>query len=157
MPSRPSSVGGYVPIFPRILPPLVWPPMASRRHFYARGQQGRGEAKTQNRRKGRLQARGAVLMSVSISILPHRKTAHRSRQRPAQGINQPRPAPSGVSRGFVICSGPGIAPRIVPPFGHTRRSIYHGISPLPLHRSALYRGRVVSTGRTASKGIVACL
>lgn len=94
---------------------------------------------------------------VAIPIFPHRKTAHSGRQRPAHGIKQPRPAPSGVSRGIIICSGRWIAPRIVPPSDRTRHSIYHGISPLPLHRSALYRGRVVSTGRTASKGIVACL
>lgn len=42
---------------------------------------------------------------MAIPIFPHRKTAHIGRQRPAQGIKQPRPAPSGVSRGFVNIAG----------------------------------------------------
>lgn len=50
------------------------------------------------------------------------KTPHRGRQRPAQGINQPRPAPSGVSRGFVICCGPERAPRSGSCRHPTRRS-----------------------------------
>src|SRR5699024_9949915 len=34
---------------------------------------------------------------VAIPIFPHRKTSHRGRQRPVQGIKQPRPTPPGVS------------------------------------------------------------
>ena len=37
---------------------------------------------------------------VAIPIFPHRKTAHRSRQRPAQGTKQPRPAPSWSKPGY---------------------------------------------------------
>ena len=59
---------------------------------------------------------------VAIPIFPHRKTAHISRQRPAQGINQPRPAPSGVSRGIIICSGRWIGRRIALCQHPTRRS-----------------------------------
>lgn len=70
MPSRPSSVGGYVPILPRILPPLVRRPTARRRHFCARFQQGRGEAKTQDRRKGHLQARHGVLYPCGYPYIP---------------------------------------------------------------------------------------
>ena len=106
MPSRPSNVSALVPILPTSFPPLVRRPTARRRHFCARVQQGGAGPKKQNRRKGHLQARRAVLVSSSVPIFPHRKTAYSCRQRPAQGIKQPRPAPSGVSRGIVICSGP---------------------------------------------------
>ena len=37
---------------------------------------------------------------VAIPIFPHRKTAHRSCHRPAQGIKQPRPAPSWSRPGY---------------------------------------------------------
>ena len=94
MPSNNSSVPTHTPILPGTFQPLVWLPMARRRHFFAHVQQCRGEAKTQNRRKGHLQARRAVLVSGSVPIFPRPKTPHRSRQRPAQDIKQPRPAPS---------------------------------------------------------------
>ena len=100
MPSRPSSVGGYVPILPRILPPLVRRPTARRRLFCARVQQGGAYPKTQNRRKGHLKARRAVLSSGSVLIFPRPKTPHRGRQRPAQGIKQPRPTPSWSKPGY---------------------------------------------------------
>ena len=100
MPSRPSSVGGYVPIFPAHVPPLVWPPMARRRLFCALVHQGGNHPKKQNRRKGRLQARIAILALGGVSIFPPPKTPHRGRQRPAQGIKQPRPAPSWSKPGY---------------------------------------------------------
>ena len=40
MPSRLSIAGGYVPALPASFPPVVWPPMASRRLFCVRVQQG---------------------------------------------------------------------------------------------------------------------
>ena len=100
MPSRPPSAGGYVPILPGSFPPLVWPPMAHRRHFCARGQQGRREAKTQNRRKGHLQARRAILEPGSVPIFHTHKTPHRGPQSATQGIKQPRPAPSRSKPGY---------------------------------------------------------
>ena len=117
-----------IPVLPASFPPLVWPPTASRRHFCARGQQGRGEAKTQNRRKGYLRPRKAILSSGSVPIFPTHKTPHRGRQRPAQGIKQPRPTPSGASRGIVICCGPGRGRRSGPFLHPTRRSRGLGIA-----------------------------
>ena len=70
MPSRPSSVGGCIPTPSSNFPPLVWPPMASRRLFCVRAQQGRGEAKTQNCRKGHLQARHSVLYPHGYPYIP---------------------------------------------------------------------------------------
>lgn len=55
---------------------------------------------------------------MAIPIFTHRKTSHRSRQRPAHGIKQPRPALSGASRGIVIafallpCSVPILHPTL---------------------------------------------
>lgn len=102
MPSRPSNVGGYVPIFPAHVPPPVWPPMASKRYFCVHGQQGRGEAKTQNLRKGHLQALHGVLCFGGIPVFPYTKTPYSGQHSATQGIKQPRPDPSGVSRGFVL-------------------------------------------------------
>ena len=81
MPSRPSSVGGYVPILPAHVPPLVWPPMASRRLFCVRVQQGRGGAKTRNRCKGHLQPRHGVLYPCGYPYIP---TPQNGPQRPAE-------------------------------------------------------------------------
>ena len=63
---------------------------------------------------------------VAIPIFPHRKTAHSGRQRPAHGIKQPRPTPSGASRGIIICCGQWIAPRSALCQRPTRRSEDHG-------------------------------
>src|SRR5699024_3938766 len=41
----------------------------------------------------------------SISIFPHSKTAHSGPQTAQHCIQQPRPAPAGVSRGFVNIAG----------------------------------------------------
>ena len=73
--ARPGlSWGGFsfahVPIPSSCFPPLVRRPTASRRHFFAHVQQGRGEAKTQNRRKGHLQARHAVLRPYGYPYIP---------------------------------------------------------------------------------------
>lgn len=62
---------------------------------------------------------------MAIPIFTHRKTSHRSRQRPAHGIKQPRPALSGASRGIVICCGRWIAPRSALFQRPTRRSGIH--------------------------------
>ena len=59
---------------------------------------------------------------MAIPIFPRRQTAHSGPQTAKQSAKQPRPAPSGVSRGFVICSGPGRGRRSDPLFGRTRRS-----------------------------------
>lgn len=37
---------------------------------------------------------------MAIPIFPHPKTLHRDRQRPAQGVNQPRPAPLWSKPGY---------------------------------------------------------
>ena len=47
----------------------------------------------------------ALYTLMAIPIFPHRKTAHRSRQRPAQGIKQPRPAPLWSKPGFCQYRG----------------------------------------------------
>ena len=70
MPFRPSSVGGYVPIFPAHIPPLVGPPGACGRHFCAHVQQGRAGPKKQDRRKGHLQARHGVLCPCGYPYIP---------------------------------------------------------------------------------------
>lgn len=70
-------------------------------YFCPRFQQHARQAKKQNLHKGHLQARHGVLCPCGYpSIFQHRKTAHRSRQRPAQGINQPRPAPRWSKPGY---------------------------------------------------------
>lgn len=65
--------------------------MVSRRHFCARVQRGRGEAKKQNLRKGHLQARRAVLMPVSVLIFPRSKTSHSAPQSARHDIKHPGP------------------------------------------------------------------
>lgn len=92
----------HVPMPSSSFPPLVWPPTVSRRHFCARVQRGRGEAKTQNLRKGHLQARKAALPSCSVPIFPLTKTAHSGPHSATQGIKRPRPTPSESSRGIVL-------------------------------------------------------
>lgn len=117
----------HIPTLPAHAPPLVRPLMARRRHFCARVQRGRGEAKKQNLRKGHLQARRAVLMSVSVLIFPRSKTSHSAPQSARHDIKQPRPTPPGASRGVFIFCGPGRGPRSAPPSHPTRRSGGHCI------------------------------
>ena len=71
----------HVPMPSSSFPPLVWPPTVSRRHFCARVQRGRGEAKTQNLRKGHLQAHIAVLMSGGVYIPMPQNSVQRTAQR----------------------------------------------------------------------------
>ena len=88
----------------------LYPPAASRRlcailrpagvHFCARFQQGRGEAKTQNRRKGHLQALHGVLHPYGYTIFPRRQTAYNGPHTAPQGIKQPRPAPTWSEPGY---------------------------------------------------------
>ena len=122
MPSRLSSASAYIPTPPTRSQPLVRRPTASRRHFCAHVQQRTRHAKSKTSIKAIYRPVTPFCTLMAIPIFPHRKTPHRGRQRPAQGIKQPRPAPSGVSRGIIICSGPERAPRSAPPFGHTRRT-----------------------------------
>lgn len=97
MPSKPSSAVGHIPILPASFPPLVGPPGASRRHFCARGQQGRGEAKTQDRRKGHLQARHGVLYPCGYPYIP---TPQNGPQKPpeARAAHKTTPARSVRSK-----------------------------------------------------------
>lgn len=99
-----QSGGGFsfahVPMPSSSFPPLAWPPTVSRWHFCARDQQRRSRPKKQNRRKGHLQARRAVLMSGGVSIFQCHKTPYRGPHSATQGIKQPRPTPSGASRGY---------------------------------------------------------
>lgn len=77
----------------------------------------------QIRRKGHLQVRRAVLSSGSISsILPATKTSHSGPHSATQDIKQPRPTPSGASRGIIICCGPGRGRRSALCQRPTRRS-----------------------------------
>ena len=111
MPSKLSSASAYIPTPSTRSPPLSWPPTARRRHFCARVQHGKGEAKAKNRRRGYLQARRAVLVLGSILTLLRTKSPHRGPQSALQRTKQPRPTPPGASRGIIICSGPEKAPR----------------------------------------------
>ena len=112
--------------------------------------------KNKNRRKGHLQARIAILALGGVPIFPQSKTPHRGPQTALQGIKQPRPAPSGVSRGFIICSGPWIAPRSAPPSGHTRRRRRPCTSRCPgIHRPARWMLQWQQHGLNPSVGIVA--
>ena len=133
---------------------LCGPLGACRRHFCARFQQSGAGLKTKTSVKAIYRPVTAFRALVAIPIFPHRKTAHRSCQRPAQGIKQPRPAPPGASRGIIICSGPGIAPRNAPPFGHTRHSGSRGSIPWVAHHQhpACPQGQPMR--RTASAGTV---
>lgn len=75
MPSKLSSASAYIPTPSTRSPPLVRRPTARRRHFCARVWQGRGEAKTQNRRKGHLQAPHGVLYPHGYPSIPSPKNA----------------------------------------------------------------------------------
>ena len=68
----------YSPHTPRRLCGLLRPAGG---YFCARGQQGRGEAKTQNRRKGHLQAMHGVLTPYGYPYIP---TPSNGPQRPAE-------------------------------------------------------------------------
>ena len=96
MASRPSNVGGYIPILPASFPPLVRRPTASRRHFCAHGQQSGARLKTKTAINAICRPATAFYALVAIPIFPHRKTAHRGNHGPAQGIKQPRPTPRGI-------------------------------------------------------------
>ena len=125
--ARPGlSWGGFsfalVPSIPSgNFPPLVRPPMASRRHLRPCSAE-RNKPQKQNRHKGHLQTLHGVFSSSSVPIFPCYKTPHRDPHRATQGANQPRPTPPGASRGVVICSGPGRGRRSAPPSHPTRRS-----------------------------------
>ena len=82
MASRPSNVSALVPILPSSFPPLVRHSTASKRHFCARGQQGGVSPKKQDRRKGHLKARHAVLRPYGYPYIP---TPQNGPQRPADG------------------------------------------------------------------------
>ena len=125
MPSRPYSVGGYVPILPAHVPPLVRRPMARRRHFCVHGQQSGARLKTKTAVK-------AVCVPVERFLCPavslySRTIKHRTeaRRAPGRAQNNPGPLRNGVSRGFVICSGQGIGRRNAPCQRPTRRSGGH--------------------------------
>lgn len=90
-----------------IAPPLVGPPVARRRHFCAHVQQSGTSPKKKNRCKEHLQALHGIFSSSSVPIFSRHKTPYRGPRSATQGIKQPRPTPSGASRGIVICSGPG--------------------------------------------------
>lgn len=80
MPSSRPAQAAMSPILPAHVPPLVWPPTACGRHFCARVQQGGAYPKTQNRRKGHLQARHGVLYPCGYPYIP---TPSNGLQRPA--------------------------------------------------------------------------
>lgn len=92
-------------------PPLVWPPMVSRRHFCARIQRGRREVKRKASVKAICRPARRPFRPVVSPIFPLTKTAHSGPHSATQGIKQPRPTPSGASRGIIICCGPEIARR----------------------------------------------
>ena len=75
MPFRGRQRPAHIPVPSTIFPPLVRRPTASKRHFCARVQQGGGEAKTQNRRKGHLQARHGILRPCGYPYIPSPKNA----------------------------------------------------------------------------------
>lgn len=90
------------PIFLPARPPVsLYSPTASRRlcaflrlaggYFYVHGQQGRGEAKTQNRRKGHLQARHGILRPCGY---PYILAPQNGPQRPADGTAKHKAAPA---------------------------------------------------------------
>lgn len=97
MASRPSNVGGYIPILPASFPPLVRRPTASKRHFCARVQQGGTHPKKQNPRKGHLKARHGVLYPCGYPYIPSPKNAA---QRPpeARAGHKATPAHSITSK-----------------------------------------------------------
>lgn len=122
LPSSPSSVSAHIPTLPSNFPLLAWPPMVSRRHFCACVQQGGTDLKKQNLRKDHLQALRAVLLSWSVPIFQYHKTPYIGPQNAKQSTKQPRPTPSGESRGIVICYGPAIGRRSALCLRPTRRS-----------------------------------
>lgn len=77
----------YALVFPSCSTPLVWPPMAHRRHYCAHVRQSGADRKKQ-RRKGHLQTLHGVLSLCSVSVYPiapngiyrlsERPTAHKA-------------------------------------------------------------------------------
>src|SRR5699024_6942318 len=92
-----------------ILPMSLYPPATSRRlcavlrptgGYFAPVSSRAGEGpKHETAAKAIYRPATAFYTLVAIPIFPRPKTPHRRRQRPAQGIKQPRPAP--------LCSRPG--------------------------------------------------
>ena len=80
----------YSPATSRRLYGLLWPPGG-----YFAPMSGRAEhvPKRKTAVKAIFSPVTAFYTLVAIPIFPHRKTAHSGRQRPAQGIKQPRPTP----------------------------------------------------------------
>ena len=97
MPSRPSSMGGHVPILPASFPPLVRRPTVRRWHFCAHVRQGGTCPKTQNRRKGHLWARHGVLYPCGYPYIPARKNGPQ-RQPQARAGHKATPARSVRSK-----------------------------------------------------------
>ena len=124
---------------------------------------GQEKGKTQSFSKGHLQARKAALPPCSVPIFPLAKTAHSVPHSATQGIKQPRPTPSGASRGIIICCGPEIARRNGTCRRPTRRIYFCCTSPRlcslmflkPLQELIVARG--ASRDRIDSRLIVAGL
>ena len=98
-PGRPAwaAMSLYSPPASRRLCGLLWPPGG----IFAPVSSRAGEMpKSKTAIKAVCRPYTAFHCLSSISIFPHRKTSHRGRQRPAQDIKQPRPAPSWSKPGY---------------------------------------------------------
>ena len=87
----------YSPASSRRLCGLLWPPGGI---FTPVASRAGERPKHKTAVKAIYRPATAFYTLVAIPIFPHRKTAHRSRHRPAQGIKQPRPAPSWSKPGL---------------------------------------------------------
>lgn len=116
----------YSPASSRRLCGLLWPPGG----IFAPASSGAWERpKRKTAVKAIHRPVTAFYTIVAIPIFPHRQTAYRGPQTAKQGIKQPRPAPSGVSRGILLygclqrvnlrpeCCNP-CADRVHPPLLH---------------------------------------
>lgn len=93
----------HSPATSRCLRGLLWSPGGIFALVSSRVEQ---TSKKQNLRKDHLQALRAVLLSWSVPIFQYHKTPYIGPQNAKQSTKHPRPAPSGASRGLIICSGP---------------------------------------------------
>ena len=109
--ARPGTAWGgfyfaHVPILPGNFPPLAWPPMAPRRHFCARGQQGGTRPKKQDRRKGHLRARHGVLCPCGYPYIPAPSNGPQKPPEASAG-HKSTPARSVMEKAGVLSFIPG--------------------------------------------------
>ena len=109
---EPSMLRAGIPVLPRSFLPLVWPPMASRRLFCVRVQQGGAYPK--NNKPPLRPFAGPSRHFAPLWLSLYSRAAKRPTEAaigPRRAQSNPGPLRHGVDRGIIICSGPERAQR----------------------------------------------